>query len=60
MKLYSLNELAADEQTCLKAMAVHSEMNMNIFLSMPVVIAKDVSFTTVSEVIGRSNERCDW
>ena len=54
MKLYSLGELDADEQSCLKAMAVHSEMNMNIFLSLPVLISKDVSFTTVSEVIGRS------
>ncbi len=54
MKLYSLEGKELDEETNRKVMAVHSEMNMNIFLSLPVVIAKDVSFATVSEIIGRS------
>lgn len=43
-----------DEETILKVMAVHSEMNMNIFLSLPIVIAKDVASATVTEIIGRS------
>ena len=40
--------------TMLKVMAVYSEMQMNIFNSLPVVIAKDVSFSAVGEIEGRS------
>ncbi len=43
-----------DEATMLKVMAVYSEMQMNIFNSLPVVIAKDVSFSAVGEIEGRS------
>lgn len=44
----------ADEATILKVMAVYSEMQMNLYLGNPVVIAKDVSFSAVSEIEGRS------
>lgn len=43
-----------DETLMLKVMAVYSEMQMNIFNSLPVVIAKDVPFSAVSEIEGRS------
>ncbi len=43
-----------DEETMLKVMAVYSEMQMNIFNSLPVVIAKDVAFSAVGEIEGRS------
>ncbi|MBQ6232660.1 MAG: hypothetical protein IJJ80_04055 [Clostridia bacterium] len=43
-----------DEETTLKVMAVYSEMQMNIFNSLPVVIAKDVAFSAVGEIEGRS------
>ena len=43
-----------DEATVLKVMAIYNEMQMNLFNSVPVVIAKDVSYSTVSEIEGRS------
>ena len=43
-----------DEELMLKVMAVYSEMQMNIFNSLPVVIAKDVAFAAVGEIEGRS------
>ncbi len=43
-----------DEATMLKVMAVYSEMQMNIFNSVPVVIAKDIAFAAVGEIEGRS------
>ena len=43
-----------DEPTVLKVMAVYSEMQMNLYNSVPIVIAKDVSYATVSEIEGRS------
>ena len=43
-----------DEATMLKVMAVYSEMQMNIFNSMPVVIAKDIAYAAVGEIEGRS------
>ncbi|MHC1785527.1 MAG: penicillin-binding transpeptidase domain-containing protein [Christensenellales bacterium] len=51
---YQLEAQGLDEETILKVMAVYSEMQMNIFNSLPVVIAKDVPFSAVSEIIGRS------
>lgn len=51
---YDLTGRGLSEEMVLKVMAVHSEMNMNIFLSLPVVIAKDVASATVTEIIGRS------
>ena len=50
----SCPEAMMDEETVLKVITVYSEMQMNIFNSRPVVIAKDVSFATVSEIKGRS------
>ena len=38
----------------LKVMAIYSEMQMNIFNSQPIVIAKDVPYETVIEIETRS------
>ncbi len=43
-----------DEALMLKIMAVYSEMQMNLFNSQPIVIAKDVAYETVIEVETRS------
>ncbi len=42
------------EETVLKVMAIYCEMQMNIFNSQPIVIAKDVLYETVIEVETRS------
>ena len=43
-----------DEEMVLKVMAVYNEMQMNLYNSLPVAIAEDVSYATVSEIEGRS------
>ena len=43
-----------DEDMMLKIMAIYSEMQMNIFNSQPIVIAKDVRYETVIEIETRS------
>ncbi|MEG2208741.1 MAG: penicillin-binding transpeptidase domain-containing protein, partial [Clostridia bacterium] len=43
-----------DETTMLKVMAVFSEMQMNLFNSQPIVIAKDVPYETVIKIETRS------
>ncbi len=43
-----------DEETMLKVMAIYSEMQMNVFNSQPIVIAKNVKYETVIEVETRS------
>jgi len=43
-----------DERKVLQVMAIYNEMQMNLFNSVPVVIAKNVSYSTVSEIEGRS------
>ncbi|NLV58871.1 MAG: hypothetical protein GXY67_08870 [Clostridiales bacterium] len=43
-----------DEETMLKVMAVFSEMQMNLFNSQPIVIAKDVPYETVIKIETRS------
>ena len=43
-----------DEETMLKVMAVYSEMQMNVFNSQPIPIAKNVRYETVIEVETRS------
>ncbi len=43
-----------DEETMLKVMAIYSEMQMNIFNSQPIVIARDVRYETVIEIETRS------
>ncbi|MBO7422125.1 MAG: hypothetical protein J6T99_01915, partial [Oscillospiraceae bacterium] len=49
-------QLADDipEETMLKVMAIYSEMQMNIFNSQPIVIAKDVKYKTVIEIETRA------
>ena len=42
------------EDKMLKVMAIYSEMQMNIFNSQPIVIAKDVRYETVIEIETRS------
>ncbi len=39
-----------DEATMLKVMAVYSEMQMNLFNSLPIPIAEDVAYETVIQV----------
>lgn len=43
-----------DEDMMLKVMAVYSEMQMNLFNSLPIPIAKDVAYETVIEIETRS------
>lgn len=52
-KKYQL-EPGTDEATAMTVMAVYSEMRMNIFNSLPVVIARDIPFEAVTEITGRS------
>ena len=42
------------ENNMLKIMAIYSEMQMNIFNSQPIIIAKDVRYETVIEIETRS------
>ncbi len=42
------------EELMLKIMAIYAEMQMNIFNSQPIVIAKDVRYETVIEIETRS------
>ena len=42
------------EENMLKVMAVYSEMQMNIFNSQPIIIARDVRYETVIEIETRS------
>ncbi len=53
---YKIDTVAPDisEEMMLKVLAVYSEMQMNIFNALPIVIAKDVPFSAVSEIEGRS------
>ncbi|MEG0639913.1 MAG: penicillin-binding transpeptidase domain-containing protein [Clostridia bacterium] len=55
-KLISRYQIPADmdETTMLKVMAVFSEMQMNLFNSQPIVIAKDVPYETVIKIETRS------
>ena len=43
-----------DEETICKVMAIYCEMQMNIFNSQPIVIARDVRYETVIEVETRA------
>lgn len=54
LKQYQLTDTEASEEKILQAMAVYSEMQMNIFNSEPIIIAKDIPFSAVSEITGRS------
>ena len=58
-RLYERFQFAAvdpdlDEETICKVMAIYCEMQMNIFNSQPIVIARDVSYETVIEVETKS------
>lgn len=46
--------IIVDEDTMLKVMAVFSEMQMNLYNSLPITIAKNVSFETVTEIETKS------
>ena len=50
-KIYQIPE-DLDEETVLQVMAVYSEMRMNIFNSLPIIIAKDIPFEAVTEITG--------
>ncbi len=55
-KLKSRYQIGKDvsEDMILKIMAIYSEMQMNVFNSQPIVIAKDVRYETVIEIETRS------
>lgn len=46
--------LLVDEETMLKVMAVFSEMQMNLYNSLPITIAKNVPYETVTEIETKS------
>lgn len=46
--------IPADEETVLKVLAINTTMQDNAFNSLPIAIAEDVSYETVSEIEGRS------
>ena len=48
------SKILVSEEDMLKIMAIYSEMQMNIFNSQPIVIAKDVRYETVIEIETRS------
>ena len=52
---YQIDRTKISEYRMLQIMAIYSEMQMNIFNSMPIVIAKDVSIDTVTEIETRSS-----
>ena len=47
-------KIFVSEENMLKIMAIYSEMQMNIFNSQPIIIAKDVRYETVIEIETRS------
>ena len=51
---YQIDTKTVSEELMLKIMAIYSEMQMNIFNSQPIVIAKDVRYETVIEIETRS------
>ena len=55
-KRYQFEAVAPDidEELMRKVMAVYCEMQMNVFSSQPIIMAKDVSYETVIEVETRS------
>lgn len=46
--------IPVDEETVLKITAINTTMQDNAFNSLPIAIAEDVSYETVSEIEGRS------
>lgn len=53
VSLYDLGTRNLDEETIIKVLAIYSEMQMNLYNSLPIVIAKDVPYSAVSEITGR-------
>ena len=53
VEMYDLNTRNLDEETILKVLSIYSEMQMNLFNSVPIVIAEDIPFAAVSEITGR-------
>ena len=58
-KFYDRYQFAAvdpnlSEKKILQVMAIYNEMQMNLYNSVPVIIAEDVTYATVSEIEGRS------
>ncbi|MDO5022589.1 MAG: penicillin-binding transpeptidase domain-containing protein [Eubacteriales bacterium] len=51
--LYDIRSRGIDEETTLKVLAIYSDMQMNLFNSIPIVIAEDIPFAAVSEITGR-------
>ena len=49
-----ISKIFVTEENMLKIMAIYSEMQMNIFNSQPIIIAKDVRYETVIEIETRS------
>jgi len=49
-----VSQTAVDEKTVLQIIAINTTMQDNAFNSLPVSIAQDVSYETVSEIEGRS------
>ena len=50
-KRYFLDQVEnLDEETARQVMAVYSEMRMNIFNSMPIIIAENIPFEAVQEI----------
>lgn len=52
-ELYLIDE-ALDEETALTIMAAYSEMRMNVFNSLPILIAQNIPFEAVQEISGLS------
>ena len=52
---YQIDRTKVTEYRMLQIMAIYSEMQMNIFNSMPIIIAKDVPIETVTEIETRSS-----
>ncbi len=52
-KTYQIQE-GTSEELFLKIMAIYSEMQMNLFSSQPIVIAKEVNRNTIHEVESKS------
>lgn len=50
----AVSSVTVDEETVLKVIAINTTMQDNAFNSLPVPIAEDVSYETVSEIEGRS------
>ena len=53
---YQIDRTKVTEYRMLQIMAIYSEMQMNIFNSMPIIIAKDVPIETVTEIETRSSQ----